>query len=61
MLRLCEMISIAERQLIAAFIRDWYMLQMMQLSGPVAKSMEDRANVAQEVFKALYEVTNDGD
>lgn len=47
------MLSLAERIVIMAFIRDWYMYSSMGVTNKAAKELREKADVAQKVIDIL--------
>lgn len=47
------MLSLAERVVIMAFIRDWYLWSSIGATDKVAKELMEKADVAQKVIDIL--------
>lgn len=47
------MLSLTERIVIMAFIRDWYIYSSMGATDKEAKELREKSDTAQEVVKAL--------
>ena len=54
------MLSLFERIIIMAFIRDWYLWSSMGAADNVAKEFRKKSDTAQEAVKALYKWNSAG-